>query len=167
MPPDSPHDSPSNSMLNLCCFNARGLKSNLHLVHWLLSNLSLDFLAISEHWLHDFDYHLFSNMHHYLPLLPIATPPPCQEDLLICAPRLIRGHYGVALGWHRRVNYLISPTPFISPHRAIGVELSSSLGQFYIVSVYLHTCTNSTDIFRESIDHLAASLLLLPPLPTL
>ena len=45
-------------------------------------------------------------------------------------------------------------------HRAIGVELSSSLGPIYID---LPTRSNSTDIFRESLDHLAAALLLLPP----
>ena len=93
----------------------------------------------------------------------IAASPPRQEDPLICAPRLIRGHGGVALGWHRRVNHLISSTPFISSHRAIGIELSSSLGPIYIVSVYLPTRTNSTDTFHESLDHLAAALLLLPP----
>ena len=61
--------------------------------------------------------------------------PPHQEDPLICAPHIIRGHGGVALGRHRRVNH---STPLISCQ-----WLSFSLGSIYIFTIYLPSHTNS------------------------
>ena len=153
-------DSVSDS-LNLCCLNVRGLKSNQHYIRWLLSNLSLDIFAISEHWLHDFDLHLFSSLHNDYKL--IANSSPRQEDPIICTPRLIRGQGGVAIGWHKRLDHLVSPSPIISSHRAIAIELRSDLGPFYFVSVYLPSRTTSTDLFRDALDQLTAALLLLSP----
>ncbi|CAI7991622.1 hypothetical protein GBAR_LOCUS789 [Geodia barretti] len=54
--------------------------------------------------------------------------PPHQEDPLICAPHIIRGHGGVALGRHRRVNH---STPLISfIFRESLDQLASSPSQY-------------------------------------
>ena len=165
-----PHSRPSNiptpsdsacDQLNICCLNTRGTKSSLHFVHWLLSNLSLDLLAISDHWLHDIDHHMFSSLHKDFKF--IVASPPCQEHPIICAPRNIRGHGGVALGWNHRIDHLVSPIPFISSHQTIGIKLHSSLGLIYVISVYLPSQTSSSDICREALDYLDAALHHLPP----
>ena len=159
--PLPPCPAPSYSVsdsLNLCCLNVCGLKSNQHYIRWLLSNLSLDIFAISEHWLHDFDLRLFSSLHNDYKF--IANSSPRQEDPIVCAPQPIRGHSSVAIGWHKRLDHLFSPSPIISSHRAVANELRSVLGPVYFVSVYLPSRTDSTDIFRDTLNQLTVALLL-------
>ena len=51
---DLSHTDHSTS-LSFGCFNSRGLISSLHYIQHILNHHSLDFLAISEHWLHEYN----------------------------------------------------------------------------------------------------------------
>ena len=52
-----PSDVPNITctLLRLCYLNVRGLISNSHYVQNLLSDFAVDVIAISEHWLHDYN----------------------------------------------------------------------------------------------------------------
>ena len=129
--------------------NAHGLISNCHYNSDLLSLFDLDLIAISEHWLHDYDLFEF-----------IAVPSPCEEDNVYCVPRLIRGHGGVALGWRVTLDERVSSVPIISSSRMVGVEINLPHGSLFVISVYLPSRSGCTDIFREALD---ATISLLAP----
>ena len=103
------NDPDVQKLLHVCCFNVRGLIHNSTYLKDLLRNV--DIIAISEHWLHDYNLNSFNSLHCDFKLL--ATAPPREEDPVFCVPRLIRGHGGVALGWRTLLDHLISPVPSI------------------------------------------------------
>ena len=63
---DNIYNSPpvdSNSMLlNLCCYNAHGLSSSTHYIQDILKRFNIDFIAISEHWLHNYNLKLIHQL---------------------------------------------------------------------------------------------------------
>lgn len=74
-------------------------------------------------------------------------------------PRIIRGHGGIALGWHKKLSAHISPLHFISSCRIIGVQLKlTPSNPVVIIAVYLPSRAGCTDKFREALDQLEASL---------
>ena len=99
----------------------------------------------------------------------LARSPAEQEHPVHCVPRLIRGHGGVALGWPKSLDKFISPLPFVSSCRRIGIEynFSHSSIYMYIISVYLPSRSGCTDDFKESLDQLDAAITLLRPVLTL
>ena len=152
--------------LNLRCFNIRGLTSNLDYLTLLLRDPNTNFIAISEHWLHDYNTNLLHGISNEYIFKSVS--PPQEEDHLYCVPRLIRGHGGVALGWHKSLNQFITPISFISSCRMLGIEYNPQSSSphsksLYILSVYLPCRSGCTDGFKESLDHLNAVILLLPP----
>ena len=93
----------------------------------------------------------------------MAVPSPKEEDTVYCVPRLIRDHGGVALGWRSVLDTFVSPIPFVSSSRIIGIQLSLPQYTLYVISVYLPSRSGCTDVFKESLDQLDAILMLLPP----
>lgn len=88
-----------------------------------MSRFDVDFIAISEHWLHDynlFEIHRLSTDYRF-----VATSSPREEDAVYCAPRMLRGHGGVALGWKLKWDQFVSPLSSIFTSRMVGVEVSS------------------------------------------
>ena len=160
--PDPAQELPLNSMstLTLCCFNVRGILSNSHYTKHLLSNTLPDFIAVSEHWLHDY------NLYHIHKLNPnykfLARSTPRDEHPDFCKPRLIRGHGGIALGWRSQLSPFVSPLQFISSCRMVGVQLKLTSHPIIVVAVYLPARSGCTDIFRDALDQLEAGLHLLP-----
>ena len=78
-------------------------------------------LAISEHWLHD--YNLFDIDRLSTDYRFVATSSPREEDSVYCAPRMLRGHGGVALGWKLKWDQFVSPLSSIFTSRMVGVEV--------------------------------------------
>ena len=135
----SQHSSTSSSSdyesINICCFNVRGITSNPDYLKFLLENFNIKFIAISEHWLHDYNLNQINQISDDFSFL--ARSPAEQEHPVHCVPRLIRGHGGVALGWLKSYDKFISPLPFVSSCRMIGIEYNLSHRSLYIISVYL------------------------------
>ena len=157
---DLPHTDYSTS-LSFGCFNSRGLISSLHYIQHILNHHSLDFLAISEHWLHEYNLnviHQLSNDYKF-----VAESAPKEENNVYCVPRLIRGHGGVALGWRSELDGFVSPITSVATSRMIGIKFSVSQYTLYIFSVYLPSRSGCTDAFKESLDQLEAMFMLLPP----
>ena len=148
------------ALLNLCCFNVRVIVSNSPYLVSLLNDFDIKFIAISEHWLHDYNLNRIQQISDEYTIL--AKSPPQQEDPVYCVPRLIRGHRGVALGWHKSLDRLISPLPFVSSCKMVGIEYNPSHHSLYLISVYLPSRSGCTDEFKESLDQLDAAILLLP-----
>ena len=123
----------------------------------LLNDFDIKFIAISEHWLHDYNLYRIQQISDEYTIL--AKSPPQQEDPVYCVPRLIRGHGGVALGWHKSLDRFISPLPSVSSCR---IEYNPSHHSLYLISVYLPSQSGCTDEFKESLDQLDAAILLLP-----
>ena len=146
--------------LKFCCLNLHGLSSNLSYLQHILSNHSPDIIAVSELWLHDYNLHNIQQVHPNYKFM--AACPPRQEHPVFCTPHLIRGHGGVALGWHSRFYDLVSPTPIISTHQFIGIEIKTSRTPIQIFSVYLPSRSGCTDVFREALDNLNATMNSLP-----
>ena len=70
----------------------------------------------------------------------IAISTPNEEDPFFCRPCIIRGHGGIALGWHKKLSPHISPLHFISSCRMIGVLLNlTPSNPVVIIAVYLYT----------------------------
>ncbi|CAI8020327.1 hypothetical protein GBAR_LOCUS12161, partial [Geodia barretti] len=156
---------PDTSHLKLCCLNVRGLSSNLCYINHLLDHFSPDVIALSELWLHDYNLHSIHQISSNYKF--IVACPPRQEHPRYCTPLLLRGHGGVAIGWHSRIDHLLSPTPIISNHRLIGLSIqthTSPTHQLSIFSVYLPSRSGCTDSFREVLDELSATMDLLPSL---
>ena len=151
----SNHHGHGSSVLNfplkLVCLNVRGLSTNSHYVKLLLNDF-----AISEHWLHN--YNLFHLQKLCCNFKFVANSPPQEEDPIYCAPRLVRGHGGVALGWHSSLDSYVTALPC----RMVGIELHSPHYHLFILSVYLPSRSGCTDIFKESLDQLEGALMLLP-----
>ena len=93
----------------------------------------------------------------------IAVPSPRGEDNVYCVPRLIRGHGGVALGWWDTLDERVSSVPIVSSSRMVGVEVNLHHGSLFVISVYLPSRSGCTDVFREALDQLDATISLLPP----
>ena len=146
--------------LRFSCFNSRGLISSWHYVQHILSHYSLDFLAISEHWLHQYNLSVIHQLSNDYKFIAVAAPE--EEDTVFCVPRLIRGHGGVALGWRSESDGFVSPITSIATSRIIGIKFSVSQYTLYIISVYLPSRSGCTDVFKESLDQLEAMLMLLP-----
>ena len=81
-----------NSTLKIGCLNLRGFKSCKQYLYHLLNNL--DICAVSEHWLHQYEVNLLYKFHPNFSCF--ATAPHTEEDPVYCAPRLPKGHGGVA-----------------------------------------------------------------------
>ena len=64
----------------------------------------------------------------------------------------------MALGWHSRLYHLVSPTPIISTHQFIGIEIKTSRTPIQIFSVYLPSRSGCTDMFREALDNFNATM---------
>jgi len=78
-------------------------------------------------------------------------------------PHLVRGHGGVAIGWRRDLDTLISTVPHILSPRMVGIKLDYSDGPLFIIAVYLPSRSGCTDPFKESMDQLGAAIELIPP----
>ena len=76
-----------------------------------------------------------------------------------CVPRLIKGHGGVALGWHSTLDDYVSLIPFVSSCRMVGVKCDFPQRPLFI-SIYLPSHSGCTDVFKESLDQLEAAILL-------
>ena len=148
-------NSDSNSLLRVCCFNVRGLSHNVPFILDLLNRV--DVIAISEHWLHEYSLDTIHNLSKNF-----ATAPSLVEDSVFCVPRLVRGHGGVALGWHTSLDHMVSPASFTPTSRIVGTQLSSPHHSLYFISVYLPCRSGCTDDFKETLDHIDAILQLLP-----
>ena len=149
----------SSMLLKLCCFNVRGLTSNSHYIEKLLRDC--DVIALSEHWLHDYNLNLIHKLNKDFKFFPMASPR--EEDPVYCVPRLIRGHGGVALGWRTSLDQFVSPLPFVSTCRMVGIEFNPTNFPLFIISVYLPSRYGCTDDFKEALDQLEAIIMLLPP----
>ena len=57
----------------------------------------------------------------------------------------------------------VSSVPIISSSRMVGVEVNLPHGSLFVISVYLPSRSGCTDIFREALDQLDATISLLPP----
>ena len=131
------------------CLNCRGIKTNTHYINILLKNL--DFLALSEHWLHAYELHSLSNLHKDFVALAFSSP--TKEDLLFCQTRYLRGHGGVALLWRKALNSFVTK---LITHRICGARLRTSPRSTCIFSVYLPSRSGCTDDFKESLDMIDA-----------
>lgn len=98
------------------CLNVRGFKSNCDYCALLLK--SLDILAISEHWLHNFDLKILQKA--YPDFNAYATCHREEEDNLICAPRYIHGNGGVAILWRKTLQANVHKLIDISTDRVVG-----------------------------------------------
>ena len=147
-----------NSKLRLACLNVRGLFTNSDYVKMLLNDL--DILAISEHWLHNYNLAQLQNL--CCDFSFVANSSPQEEDSIYCVPKLVRGHGGVALGWHSSLDRFITTLPFVNSCRMVGIELHSPLYHLFIISVYLPSRSGCTDKFKEALDQLEGALMLLP-----
>ena len=119
-----------------------------------------NFIAISEHWLHDYNLHLLhyiSNEYKFL-----AVSPPQEEDPIYCIPQLTRAHGGVAMGWHKSLDNYVTPPPFASSSRMVGIKYNPQNSPLFIISVYMPSRSGCTDAFREALDQLEAVIMLLP-----
>ena len=130
------------SHLKLCCLNVRGLSSNLCYINHLLDHFSPDVIALSELWLHDYNLHSIHQINSNYKF--IAACPPHQEHPHYCTPLLLRGHGGVAIGWHSHIDHLLSPTPIISNHRLIGLSIQTYISY----SSAVHLLCLSAEPFR-------------------
>ena len=151
----------NSTMLNLCCYNARGLSSSTHYIQDILKRFNIDFIAISEHWLHNYNLkiiHQLSDEYKF-----VAVPSAQEEDSVHCVPRLIKGHGGVALGWRSTLDDYVSLIPFVSSCRMVGVKCDFPQHPLFIISIYLPSRSGCTDVFKDSLDQLEAAILLLPP----
>ena len=140
------------------------MSSNRPYLEHLFNNYSPDLIALSEHWLHDYSTHTIQSLHPDYKFKAVC--PPRKEHPIFCTPHLLRGHGGVALGWHTRLDHLINPTPIISTHQVIGIELKTSPSPLFIFSVYLPSRSGCTDVFRESLDQIDAAIGTLPSTST-
>ena len=68
----------------------------------------------------------------------------------------------MALGWHKSLDKFISPLPFVSSYRMVGIEYNPPRHSLYIISVYLPSRSGCTDEFKISLDQLDAAIQLLP-----
>ena len=144
---DLPHSDYSTS-LRFRCFNSHGLISSWHCVQHILNHQSLDFLATSKHWPHEYNLnvtHQLSNNSKF-----VAVSAPKEEDTVHSVPCLIRGHGGVALGWHSGFVFSITS---VAKSRIIGIKFSLSQYTLYIISVYLPSCSGCIDVFKEFLDN--------------
>ena len=148
---DLPHAAYSTS-LSFGCFNSHGLISSSHYIQHILNHHNLDFLAISKHWLHEYNLNVIHQLSNDCKF--VAESAPKEEGNVYCVPRLIRGYGGVALGWRSELDGFVSP---------IGIKFSVSQCTLYIFSVYLPSRSGCTDAFKESLDQLEAMFMLLPP----
>ena len=89
--------------------------------------------------------------------------PSAHEDQLHCMPRLIKGHGGVAIGLRSSLDDYLSPLPFVSSCRMVGVKCTISQPPLFIISTYLLSCSGCTDVFKETVNQLEAAILILPP----
>ena len=158
---NSPPVDYNSTLLNLCCYNARGLSSSTHYIQDILKRLNIDFIAISEHWLHNYNLKLIHQLSDKYKF--VAVPSTQDEDSVHCVPRLIKGHGGVALGWRSTLDDYVSLIPFVSSCRMVGVKCDLSQRPLFIISTYLPSRSGCTDIFKETLDQLEAAILLLPP----
>ena len=143
-------------MLSQCSWT---ISSNHQYLELLLNHHSPDLIAISELWLQDYNIQKIQELHPDYRFL--AECPPRQEHPLFCTPQLLRGHGGVAIGWNSRLDHLIKPTPIVSSHRMIGIEIQLYPVPVFVFSVYLPSRSGCTD---ESLDQLDTVLGPLPPL---
>lgn len=111
----------------------------------LLSHFDADFIAISEHWLHD--YNRFEIHHLSADYRFVATSSPCEEDAVYCAPCILRGHGGVTLGSKLKWDQPVSPLCSIFTSHMVGVEVKFPQRCLFNISVYLPSRTGCTDDF--------------------
>ena len=161
--PSSParNSSPNHlSYLKFCCLNVRGLASNLCYIKYLLNHFPSDIIRLSELWLHNYNLHSNQQIHSHYKFIDHAR----NILSIYCAPFLIRGHGGEAIGWHSRIDLLLSPIPIISTHRISFKTTTYPTSTFPIFSAYLLSHSGFTDRFREVMDQLNATMDLLPSL---
>ena len=139
-----------SGIIKIGCFNTRGFMSNSDYVRQLLG--SLDLLAISEHWLFNYDLHKLSSFH--CDFSVYASSSPIIEDNFICAPRNIRGNGGVALFIRKSFTQFVKRLPDFCNERVVTVSVSLSARPLCIIAAYLPARSGCTDPFKESLDFL-------------
>ena len=101
------------------CHNVRGFKINCEYCALLLK--SLDILAISEHWLHNFDLTILQKAH--LDFTVYTTFHKEEEGNLFCASRYIHGNEQVAILWRKTSQVYVHERMDISTDRVVGIKL--------------------------------------------
>ena len=124
--------------------------SNSDYVRQLLG--SLDLLAISEHWLFNYDLHKLSSFH--CDFSVYASSSPIIEDNFICSPRNIRGNGGVALFIRKSFTQFVKRLPDFCNERVVTVSVSLSARPLCIIAAYIPARSGCTDPFKESLDFL-------------
>ena len=154
------HITPCNqvtSILNVCCLNIRGFKSNSDYLRTLL--MSHDLLAISEHWLHDYDLHLLSSLSENF--LCFSSTSPSREDPVWCRPNFLRGQGGVAILFKKSLQNLVKKLDTSLSHRVVGLQLRTLPLPICFLGVYLPSRSGCTDTFRECLDYIDSLINLL------
>ena len=152
-PSHNMHTTPCNqvtSILNVCCLNIRGFKSNSDYLRTLL--MSHDLLAISEHWLHDYDLHLLSSFSDNF--LCFSSTSPSREDPVWCRPNFLRGQGGVAILFKKSLQNLVKKLDTSLSHRVVGLQLRTLPLPICFLGVYLPSRSGCTDTFRECLDYI-------------
>lgn len=88
----------------------------------------------------------------------VSQSVPDQEANNFCYPRLLRGHGGVAILWHKLYDQYISPVLYPYSERIIGIRLHCQPSDIIIFSVYLPSRSGATDPFRDSLDVIDSAL---------
>ena len=81
-----------------------------------------------------------------------------------CVPRLIKGHGGVALGWHSTLDDYVSLIPFVSSCRMVGVKCDFPQRPLFIISSsFIFRAALVVLMFLKNLLTLEVAILLFPP----
>ena len=134
--------------LSFAIWNATGTMSGASYASQLINSNHIQIFGIAEHWLNYSNLHFFRSIHK-----DYMSHGVVDNDRLQPGNRTV-GKGGVAILWHRSLNYNVSPLD-IDSDRICGIQYKVSAAMYiYFLQVYAPYSNHSIFVYREFIDYL-------------